>query len=238
MYKMENLNTNLDKNFAEACNLCDKTFSHEELLKLLREGTVAEKQIAALKFDFVKTEEDAIALLSNLTGCDGKIREAAALTINRIIKEDISAAKIFAGISSEVFSNATIDINGNICRIIVDTANILKQYKIFRDDYTKYIINYAKEALSELDKFIFRDKKYVINKQLFKLYWCLETLINFAQYANNHDLEEILAKSAAQKEYTIREKTAEIIKQNNIMPNLINKLTNDDNYYVRAVFKS
>ena len=70
------------------------------------------------------------------------------------------------------------------------------------------------------------------------LFVYMETLINFAQYANNHDLEEILAKSAAQKEYKIREKTAEIIKQNNIMPNLINKLTNDDNYYVRAVFKS
>ena len=32
--------------------------------------------------------EDIKALLSNLTGCDGKIREAVAHTINRLLKED------------------------------------------------------------------------------------------------------------------------------------------------------
>ena len=236
MSDMKNLNTNLDKDFAKACNLCDKNFSHNELLLLLQTGSIVEKQIAALQFDYVKSENDAKTLLSNLTGCDGKIREAIALSINRILKEDNNAQQIIANISADIFSKATIDINGNICRLVVESANILKKYKSFREVYVKNIINYAEEALQELDKFIFRDKKYVINKQLFKLYWCLDTLINYAEYADSESLDNILHKSSEQSEYTIREEVAEIIKTNNILPDLTAKMSNDENYYVRAIF--
>ena len=38
------------------------------------------------------------------------------------------------------------------------------------------ILKFINDSFKELDKFIFRDKKYVINKQLFKLYWSLEAL--------------------------------------------------------------
>ena len=43
------------------------------------------------------------------------------------------------------------------------------------------ILDFIYEAFEALDNFIFRDKKYVINKQLFKLYWCLEAIKIFAR---------------------------------------------------------
>ena len=75
----------LDTNFEQAYELCGKDFSHNELVVLLDSGNIPQKQIAALKFDYVKSKEDAEALLNNLTGCDGKIREAIAMKIFQLI---------------------------------------------------------------------------------------------------------------------------------------------------------
>ena len=77
---------------------------------------------------------------------------------------------------AEVFANASIDINANICRLVIDSVAILKKDSEFSEKYLNKILMFIKEAFIEIDKFIFRDKKYVINKQLFKLYWCLEAL--------------------------------------------------------------
>lgn len=223
----------LDKNFNAAIKLCQQEYSHQELLKMLKTGNIPQKQIAALKFDYVNDKNDAMALIDNLTGCDGKIRESVAQKINMLIQSDINTASIFAQISADAFADATVDINANICRLIVDSAFILKNYDSFSRTYTDKIIEFAKESLCELDKFIFRDKKYVINKQIFKLYWCLEALSEFYIFADNHAFAQIIEKSAAQTEYTIREKTAQIISKNSGFENIKAKLINDDNYYVR-----
>lgn len=228
-----NYYNDLDTNFKFACELCDKEYTHNELLNLLKNGNIPQKQIAALKFDCVNDKNDAAALLNNLTGCDGKIREAIALKISSLIKTDENARTIFAEISPMIFADATIDINANICRLIVDSAVLLKEYKNFSQIYTERIINFTNESLQELDKFIFRDKKYVINKQLFKLYWCLEALSEFYPYADEKELTNILNLCSEQQEYTIREKTAQIVLKSNKFPELKEKLSNDENYYVR-----
>ena len=101
----------------------------------------------------------------------------------------------------------------------------------------KKILNFINDTFLELDKFIFRDKKYVINKQLFKLYWCLEALKLFVENMPEETLLGILDRSAKEKEYTIREKVAQIlilITSDTFTP-LKNKLKTDQNYYVRSV---
>ena len=98
------------------------------------------------------------------------------------------------------------------------------------------ILEFTQDAFDELDRFIFRDKKYVINKQLFKLYWCLETLQNFYMDIEKTTLEAILNKGAEQNEYTIREKVAQVVKLSGCFQELEEKLKFDENYYVRAVF--
>ena len=230
------MNTSLDENFDLACELSEKEFTHQELLKMLEVGNIAERQIAALKFDKVENDVDALALMNNLTGCDGKIREAVALRINQLLTSNIEARAFFN--YPLVFADATIDINANICRLVVDSAKLLKADAEFSKIYLERILEFTQQAFEELDKFIFRDKKYVINKQLFKLYWCLETLQNYYMEIDNTKLKQILEQGAAQSEYTIREKVAQIVHLAGGFEDLKNKLEQDENYYVRAIFNN
>lgn len=223
----------LDKNFELAYKMSELEFSHDELTSMLLNGNIPEKQIAALKFDYVKDENDAAALLNNLTGCDGKIREAVAQKIHSLLASSSDAKTIFSKLSAEKFADATIDINANICRLIVDSSALLKYDEQFAKAYINRIVFYTQQALDELDKFIFRDKKYVINKQIFKLYWCLEALCVFNNQVDDNTLKNILNKCVLQSEYTIREKVAQIISSTDKYDDLKQKLINDENYYVR-----
>ena len=231
--KDKNLNTDLDKDFEQAYKLSGDIFTQDELIEFLNTGNIQQKQIAALKLTLVRDKNDAEALTQNLTGCDGKIREAVAYRIHQLISEGFG--EFFAGYPL-IFADATIDINANICRQVADSARMLKGFGNFSTIYVSQIINYAKDALDALDKIVYRDKKYIINKQLFKLYWCLETLVNFYEFIDNNTLIALLKECSLQNEYTIREKTAEIVHKSGLSSDLYERLRNDENYYVRAVF--
>ena len=230
-----NFNKNSEYEFEQAYKLCLCKYTHAQLLDMLKNGSIAEKQIAALEFDSVSNKEDAAALISNLIGCDGKIREAVAFKINPILNNEPDSRKIFANISSETFAKATIDINANICRLVIDSASVLKEEKSFSDVYSSYIIEFSKEAINTLDKFIYKDKKYLINKQLFKLYWCLEALKVFHDCTDKNELSDLLEKCSNINEYTIREKVAQIVIRTKDFDYIKHKLMPDDNYYVRQV---
>ena len=241
LIRIKNLNTgfykDLDTNFELACKMSERDFAHDELVLLLENGNIPEKQIAALKLDTVHNQCEADILMSNLTGCDGKIREAVALKINNILNNDIVKTQYF--MNAKVFADASIDINANICRLVIDSVAILKQNQDFSVDYLTRLKGFINEAFNELDNFIFRDKKYVINKQLFKLYWCLEALKLFAKEMVEDELYLILEKASREREYTVREKVAQILVllKSSKFDNLKYALKNDENYYVREVFK-
>ena len=223
----------LDTNFERALELSKVNFTHEELIKMLKIGNIPEKQIAALKLEKLNDELDAEVLVSNLTGCDGKIREAVALKINNLLSENETYSKYFN--QAEVFANASIDINANICRLVIDSVLILKKDKIFAEKYLNRILLFINQAFEELDNFIFRDKKYVINKQLFKLYWTLEALKVFANEIDVTTLYPILDKASKEREYTVREKVAQILvnSKDEKFSEIVERLKNDENYYVR-----
>ena len=227
----------LDTNFKQAFEMSQKEFSHGELLEMLKNGNIPQKQIAALNLDCI-TKEEAKILINNLTGCDGKIREATAFKIKQFLEQDKNYIDIFAPFGS-VFADGTIDINGNICRIVIECVEILKENKDFRDKYLEKLFKIVDKTFNELDKIVFRDKKYTINKQLFKLYWCLESIKLFAKEITVDKLYKILEKTSKEKEYTIREKTAEILikLKDKQFDTLADILKNDGNYYVRAVFE-
>lgn len=238
---MKNLNKgfykDLDINFEEALKMSSKDFNHNELIFMLQNGNIPEKQIAALKLSSIDNDDDASVLISNLTGCDGKIREAVALKIKELLFANPNLYTKFN--YPEIFANATIDINANICRTVIDCLDILKQDKNFAQNYMNKILEFINQVFLELDKFIFKDKKYLINKQLFKLYWALEALKNFVNIIDQDILYSILSRTANEREYTIREKTAQIIVNldHEIYNNLKKMLKNDENYYVRIVFQ-
>lgn len=81
-----------------------------------------------------------------------------------------------------------------------------------------------------------QDGKYKVNKEIFKLYWYLETIYEFSEFIPAETLVEILSKTKSINEYTIREKTAKILTkdfQNDELLKIKKELKQDKNYYVR-----
>lgn len=230
------MNTNLDENFQEALELSNTDFSHNELLEFLKTGTIVQKQFAALSLDTINNLSEGEILVSNLTGCDGKIREAVSLKIHSLLIDTPEKSEFLN--FPEIFADAAIDINPNVCRLVVESVMSLKKFPDFSQKYLHKILKFTNESLDELDRFIFRDKKYVINKQIFKLYWCLESLKLFLNEIPQKDLITIIKRITGQKEYTIREKAAEILVKINLPETgeFKKQLQNDENYYVRRVF--
>ena len=232
------MNTNLEENFNKALNLCEAELSHEGLLNLLETGDVPERQFAALALESVQTPEEARIVISNLTGCDGKIREAIGSRLDEFLASD--SASYFLPYY-EIFADATIDINANISRFVIDAIRIFSEDKEFGVNYSKILMRFLDEAFDEISKIKFRDKKYILNKQLFKMYWALEGLKNFYKYVDEKNLLEILTKVLNRSEYTIREKATEILikfKDNEAFTNLLKEVSNDENFYVRRIVEN
>lgn len=227
---------NNNENYNEALELCSKDFSHEELIEFLKSGTVVERQYAALNLTCVQNKEEAQILLSNLVGVDGKIREAAALKICELTEK---TPEIFIDNNNfKTFSDATIDIDGNVCRLAISSAFNIRENNEFSTFYAQEMIEIIKTALDEISKFTFRDKKYKINKQIFKIYWGLEALLSFHTYSDFTELKNILINCSKLPEYTVREKCAKVLcccKKDSDLKDLTEQLKSDGNYYVRSV---
>ena len=216
--------------------LCEKDFSHGELIEMLKDGNIPQKQIAALKLDTIKSEQDAQTLLNNLTGQDGKIREVVSMRLKEFMKDENLRHLFNASKNYQVFLDAITDINGNICRNIISAVSNLREDKDFCEVFCKNLAQMTLDLLDIVEKFDFKDGKYKVNKEAFKLYWCLETIYVFWDKINISELKTILSKSAKINEYTIREKTAKILTHDfddSDLSKIRLSLKNDSNYYVR-----
>ena len=199
--KNENLNTDyyptLDENFKEAVALFEKETTQEELLKLLKSGNVVQKQIAALKITAINSFEEALILVDNLTGQDGKIREAVSLKISELKDSPyLHQTKIY-----DKFLDAITDINGNICRNIINTIDSLKSNDNFCKYFSQKLLNMTNDLIEEVKDFDFQDGKYKVNKEVFKLYWCLEGLYHIAEMTDITELKKILSRTKNINEY-------------------------------------
>ena len=226
----------LDENFKLACDLIDKTQGHDELITMLKTGNIAEKQLAALKLDTINSKDEAQTLVDNLTGQDGKVREAVSLKIADF-SSDTSLLPLFEPDKNfQTFLDAVIDINGNICR---NTISSLKNFKLNSDFCKIFCPELLARTLSiaaKVKDFDLKDGKYKVNKEVFKLYWYLETIYTFADQLDLTKLIQILHITKSINDYTIREKTAKILTLNFNAPELNEirqLLKNDTNYYVR-----
>lgn len=226
----------LDENFKMAIELINKVFSHNELIYLLKNGNIAEKQIAALRLETVASETDAAVLISNLTGQDGKIREAVSLKIKEFMSNPELIIFFENTKSYDIFLEAVIDINANICRNIISAISNLKENSSFSGYFCKKLTKKTFDLLDIIKEFDFQDGKYKVNKEVFKLYWCLETIYNFYDKIPFSDLKQILLISKDIDEYTIREKAAKILSlgfDDKELQTARQELQQDKNYYVR-----
>lgn len=226
----------LDENFTQALNLYETNYTHEELLEFLQNGNIVQKQFAALKLDTINSVEDAQILVSNLVGQDGKIREAVSLRLNEFMSDKNLIQYFQTTDNYNTFLQAIIDINANICRNVISAIINLKNNDEFCNKFCTDLVNLSYELLDKIEQFNFQDGKYKVNKEVFKLYWCLETIYEFWDKINFTDLKQIILRSKAIEEYTIREKAAKILSRGFSDKDLISaqkELKNDRNYYVR-----
>lgn len=226
----------LDENFNNALELIQQDFTHTEIIQMLQNGNIVEIQLAALRLDTIISKEDADILISNLTGQDGKIREAVSLRINEFMSTP-ELLQFFENTQSyDIFLEAIIDINANICRNIISAISNLKNNPNFCLYFTQKLSKKTLNLLDNIKDFDFQDGKYKVNKEVFKLYWCLETVYEFAESMDFDTLKNIILLSKDIDEYTIREKAAKILTKNFKDTDLENArlaLKNDKNYYVR-----
>lgn len=225
------LNEKYTKDFNRALNIYENSYSHDELVELLKNGSVVEKQTAVISLNSIQNTDEAEILMSNLTNCDGKIREAVSFKLTGFVKSNPEFYTRFV----DVFLDAIIDINGNICRNTILALNYMKSQSGFVTEFMTGLLNRTKLLAQKAKDFDIQDGKYKINKEIFKLYWYLETISVFSEFANKDVLHEILEDTSIVKDYTIREKTAKIIHtlNNETFNDIREKLANDDNYYVK-----
>ena len=226
----------LDKNFKQALNLCENNYSHSELLEFLQSGNIVQKQLSALKLETINSQKEAQILVSNLVGQDGKIREAVSLRLNEFMSNPKTLVYFETPENYQIFLAAIIDINGNICRNVIGAISHLKNNANFCNQFCQELVILTKDLLGKIEKDDFFEGKYKVNKEVFKLYWCLETIYVFWDKIKFEDLKEIILRTKDIQEYTIREKAAKILTRNFSDPELLKAkeaLKNDSNYYVR-----
>ena len=171
-----------------------------------------------------------------MTGQDGKIREAVSLKINELIQNSEFKLNFLDNRIYDIFLDAIIDVNSNVCRNIINSVTILKNNKSFCKYFTDNLVNLTCSLIENVKQFDFQDGKYKVNKEVFKLYWCLETIYELTEHIDFESLKEIIKQTKDINEYTIREKTAKILSKDfddSELKDIRNILKNDKNYYVR-----
>lgn len=226
-----NYYSNFEENFNAAVKISQNTYDYETLINLLSSDKILERQIAALELNEIKSKEDAYTLVANLVGQDGKIREAVAFKLSNIClkpeyQEYFIDEKFF-----ELFLQGIMDINGNVCRQIIE----LTQISEFSKYLSKNLPESIRKILLQIEEIDSQSKQYVISKRNFQLYWCMEALDKIINIINVEEIQDIILKTGSFYDYTIREKAAKILTKidDDKFKEIREKLLNDENYYVR-----
>ncbi len=219
---------NLNEDFNTALNIYENDYSYADLIELLKNGSVAEKQASVLKLETLTSKDDAEILMQNLTGCDGKIREAVSFRLPEFVSQNPEYFTDFV----EIFLEAIIDINGNICRNTISALTYLKNFNEFCTNFCQKLSERTLKLAKFAKTFDLQDGKYKVNKEIFKLYWYLETIYHFTDFI---EIKDIILETKDISDYTIREKTAKILSKLNDFEQIKQELKQDENYYVRRV---
>lgn len=222
-----------------AALLCEKEYSHEQIIEIMKTENDFEKQICLLKLKTLKSQEEADLLVFQLTGHHGLIREAAASKINEIILNGKYNELFLNKYAVDSFIKAVNDINPNICRLIcVVIRHLLSDSNEFKNYFLMKLYKRFEEIFEELEK-LKRSRLYT--KQLFNLYWGLEALGILAPPVCV-ELESVLERAANMGDYTIREKAAMVLaslaETSTKLDKIKSQLKNDENFYVQRFAKA
>lgn len=222
------------KNTNAACSLCERAFSHNELLNVIKGENDLEKQICILKLEKICSQEEASLLIKNLTNQHGIIREAIAFKINEFMKMPEFCVYFQSPEILDIFLDAIIDMNPNICRQIIEVLPYIKnKYYFFRNLFEK-----SDELIQDAKTMNRRNKGYVYSKKVFKIFWYLDSIAVLGYFEDKTALKTIIEKTYNFEDYTIREKCAKILSslpENTEFVQFCEKLSKDENYFVRRL---
>jgi len=229
----------------KALEITRKPYKKEEILNILNSKDEFEKPVAILSLEVLESKKEAELLIQNLTGCDGRIREASAVKISEFLKNAKTAEYFLDKKSVETILDGISDMNPNVGRALIEG---LKECKSLQEAILPLlIVKIFKliEKLKEISETPFRENKlndkrnHAKNKVVFNLYWGMEALC-YTNFNNSKNEEirdkilDILSFTSDYTDYTIREKSAKILFKMNDAPNdLLQKLKNDKNFYVK-----
>lgn len=217
----------------KAYTLIESEFSREEIFRILQGEDDIKKQVALIKLECVKSSDEAKLLTSVLTGQHGPVREICSSKINQFLKEE--EARCFFGGEEirEIFLNALNDIIPTVARNILEVIKFLPQKELVQKSIIERIL-----ALDEYEEDEVSLSNHEIIKKTFKLYWYLETLVEFAQDAQlDEKFVQIIERNYSHEDYTIREKVSKILSKVNNFEEYKEILKNDTNPYVSTILK-
>lgn len=230
----------INKLIEKAADVVQKDYKKEEIIAVLKNGDELEKPVVILSLENIEDKIEAELLIDNLTGCDGRIREASAVKISEFLQNPKTGIYFLDEKSVKIILNGIMDINPNVGRSLIDGIKECKQLQTLLQPY---LINKIEEIiikLKEISKSPFRENKlndrknHAKNKILFNLYWALEALCYTDLDESDEKFLGILNFTSDVFDYTIREKAAKILsKMKNPPPVLLHKLKNDENFYVK-----
>ena len=216
----------------KAGEAASKHYNNKEIAEVLNSEDDFEKPVAILSLETLEDKKDAKLLTEHLTGCDGRIREASALKISEFLHNEKTAEYFLDEKGVKTILNGRALIEG-----IKTSASLQELILPLLLERIEELI----ENLKELSKTPFRENKlnnrknHAKNKVVFNLYWAMEALYHTKFNKNYREkVLNILNFTNTYIDYTIREKTAKILsKTDNAPDNLLQKLKNDENFYVK-----
>ena len=224
----------------KAGEAASKHYNNKEIAEVLNSEDDFEKPVAIMSLETLN-EDEALLLIKHLTGCDGRIREASAFKISEFLN-DLEYCQWFLNEDcASIIVNGIMDINPNVSRNLIEGIKFCKEMQtlIFPKlvNRIESILKKLKEiSISPFCENKLNDRKnHAKNKIVFNLYWALEALY-YTEFndSDNTRLIEILNFTSDYIAYTIREKSARIIsKMKNPPRDLLHKLKNDKNFYVK-----
>ena len=247
MIKYNNFSNTVQKDLYEsavidAYNLTLKDYTKDEIIDILSKDELEIKPVAIINLKSIDNDFEAKLLLRHLTGIDSRIREVVSYMLYELSIKDKTFTEYYKDENSkEILLKSILDINPNVVRNII---TFIKSSETLKKELKDKIISKTNEVIKSLSVFVREDspfrenmekseKNHAKNKLTFNLYWLLEA-ISILDIDDIENLEDILTKTSSFLDYTIREKTAQILsKMTNPPEKLLRKLKNDENMYVK-----
>ncbi len=220
--------TNLTDLTEKAYNLLNKSLDYNSIMEHLQSDDLINISLALLNIDIIEDQEHLIILIDLLNSSDSRIRELTSSVLKKLSTGHEHHIFFNKEKTINILINQITDKNPKVCKNIINILGVINNKQL--------VINNLVDNLKN-------------EKETYSLYWHLEALQEIAAHLDLNDTTwddvfNILEEYSIHEEYPIREqisyiikKLNKIIKNNNKVNSIKEKLSEDPNFYVRFALK-